>query len=214
MFLISELDFVFSCFSLLFLFWIIFLHLFLLLSLPVPRLSFLNILYSYFFYFIFSFNSLSTFYTPTFPSFRSITTSFYTPTFYTPTFFFFFIFLCPLPSNFCRTIFVLLLLFLLLWTEYYWSEFRVFFLLNWLPNQGQVKPIIYLKQGGGIDGFMPFPKIITQSEKQLVLSRIWTWFNDSIFNVDNQYPMPAPLSFITKSDGSSGIDSGFLISND
>ena len=68
-------------------------------------------------------------------------------------------------------------------------EFRVFFLLDSLPNQGWKTRLPYYLPiaGGRIIGFMPFSRVLVLCEMQSVSSRIWTRVAVSISCDDNHY---------------------------
>ena len=63
----------------------------------------------------------------------------------------------------------------------------VFFLLYWLPYQGFRSPSRYhlLIARRKIDWFMPFPKVLAQSETQKSLPKSWTLVTNSISYDDN-----------------------------
>ena len=46
------------------------------------------------------------------------------------------------------------------------------------------------------DEFIPFQRVLAQSEMQTALSRIWTWVTDSISFNDNHYALCASLVLV------------------
>ena len=56
----------------------------------------------------------------------------------------------------------------------------VFLLLIWLSYQGpRTQSVLVFTHNWG-EGFMPFPKVLAESETQTTSSRIWTWVADFI----------------------------------
>ena len=69
--------------------------------------------------------------------------------------------------------------------------FRLFLLLDWLPNQGWKTSLPYYLAitGGRMRGLIPFPRVLMLCEMQPATSRIWTRVTMSISYDDNHYTM-------------------------
>ena len=64
-------------------------------------------------------------------------------------------------------------------------------LLNWLPYWGSrtqsAQQDTHIAGWERRDGFMPFPRALTQNKMQTALSRVWTLVNDSIWYETSYY---------------------------
>ena len=71
--------------------------------------------------------------------------------------------------------------------SYRWVKLKVFFLLDWLQQQGKRTQSALQSNYSGerTDGFMIFSKALISSEKQTASPRIWTLIVKSIFHYDN-----------------------------